>query len=45
MGIWELVEGCGVCLTYLPAYSPDFNPIELAFVSILNYQVVAVIKP
>jgi transposase len=33
-GIRELVEGCGVHLLYLPAYSPDFNPIELAFSSI-----------
>ena len=44
-GIQELVEGRGARLTYLPAYSPDFNPIELAFVSVLNYQVVAAIKP
>ena len=27
----ELVEGRGVHLLYLPAYSPDLNPIELAF--------------
>ena len=32
--IRELVEGHGVCLLYLPAYSPDFNPIELVFSSI-----------
>jgi transposase len=25
------VEGAGCHLRYLPAYSPDFNPIELAF--------------
>ena len=29
--IQELVKGRGACLLYLPAYSPDFNPIELAF--------------
>ena len=33
-GIRELVEGRGARLLYLPAYSPDFNPIELAFSSI-----------
>jgi transposase len=27
----ELIEGCGCELIYLPAYSPDFNPIEQAF--------------
>ena len=32
--ICELVEGHSVCLLYLPTYSPDFNPIKLAFSSI-----------
>ena len=27
----ELIEGMGCELVYLPAYSPDFNPIEEAF--------------
>ena len=27
----ELVEARGARLLYLPSYSPDFNPIELAF--------------
>ena len=27
----ELVEGAGASLVYLPPYSPDLNPIELAF--------------
>jgi len=27
----ELIEEKGCELTYLPAYSPDFNPIEEAF--------------
>ena len=27
----ELVEGAGAVLVYLPAYSPDFSPIELAW--------------
>ena len=27
----ELIEGRGCELIYLPAYSPDFNPIEEAF--------------
>ena len=30
-GLAELVEARGACLLYLPPYSPDFNPIELAF--------------
>jgi transposase len=29
--IKELIEGQGCQLLYLPAYSPDFNPIEEAF--------------
>ena len=33
-GICEMVEECGACLLYLPIYSPDFNPIELAFSTI-----------
>ena len=32
--IRELVKGHGACLIYLPSYSPDLNPIELAFSSI-----------
>ena len=27
----ELIEGAGATLLFLPAYSPDFNPIEKAF--------------
>jgi len=30
-GIRERIEATGARLLYLPAYSPDFNPIELAF--------------
>jgi len=30
----ELIEEQGCELTYLPAYSPDFNPIEEAFAKI-----------
>ncbi|WP_191906310.1 IS630 family transposase [Hymenobacter baengnokdamensis] len=30
-GLTELVEARGARLLYLPPYSPDFNPIELAF--------------
>lgn len=33
-GIRELVEEYGAHLIYLPPYSPDFNPIELAFSTI-----------
>jgi len=27
----EAIEAAGASLLYLPPYSPDFNPIELAF--------------
>lgn len=30
-GLTELVEARGARLLYLPPYSPDFKPIELAF--------------
>jgi len=30
-GVREAIAGCGAELLYLPAYSPDLNPIELAF--------------
>ena len=30
-GVREAIESCGAQLLYLPAYSPDLNPIELAF--------------
>lgn len=30
-GVREAIEGVGTQLVYLPPYSPDFNPIELAF--------------
>jgi transposase len=30
-GISEAIEAAGATLMYLPAYSPDFNPIEMAF--------------
>ena len=30
----EAIEAAGVKLRFLPAYSPDFNPIELAFAKI-----------
>ena len=36
-GIRELVEDRGACLLYLPSYSPDFNPIELAFSTIKQW--------
>ena len=31
VGIREAIEGAGAELRYLPLYSPDLNPIELAF--------------
>jgi transposase len=30
-GVRETIEACGASLIYLPAYSPDLNPIEQAF--------------
>jgi transposase len=30
-GVRAMIEGAGASLRYLPPYSPDFNPIELAF--------------
>src|SRR5258708_9745886 len=30
-GVCEAIEAAGAKLRYLPAYSPDFNPIEQAF--------------
>ena len=36
-GIRELVEDRGARLLYLPSYSPDFNPIKLAFLTIKQW--------
>ena len=33
-GICEMVEECSTHLLYLPAYSPNFNLIKLAFSTI-----------
>ncbi len=30
-GLQELIRACGAHLIYLPPYSPDFNPIDLAW--------------
>lgn len=30
-GVQEALAACGARLRYLPAYSPDLNPIEMAF--------------
>ena len=30
-GVRELIEGAGATVLYLPPYSPDLNPIEMAF--------------
>lgn len=30
----EIIAGCGCVLLYLPAYSPDYSPIELAIAKI-----------
>ena len=31
VGVREAIEACGAILVYLPAYSPDLNPIEQVF--------------
>ena len=31
IGVRLAIEGAGAQLLYLPPYSPDFNPIEMAF--------------
>jgi transposase len=31
VGVREAIESRGASLLYLPPYSPDFNPIDLAF--------------
>ena len=31
VGVREAIESAGARLVYLPPYSPDYNPIELAF--------------
>jgi transposase len=33
----ELIEAAGCCLLFLPPYSPDFSPIELAFSKIKEF--------
>jgi len=30
-GVGQAIADCGAQLYYLPAYSPDLNPIEMAF--------------
>jgi transposase len=30
-GVRQAIKGAGARLIYLPPYSPDFNPIEMAF--------------
>ena len=36
-GVRELIEGAGARLLYLPPYSADFNPIELAWSKLKNH--------
>jgi transposase len=30
-GVRQAIEAAGASLLYLPPYSPEFNPIEMAF--------------
>lgn len=36
-GVREAIEAAGAKLLYLPPYSPDFNPIEMAFAKIKEH--------
>ncbi|HEY8966210.1 MAG TPA: IS630 family transposase [Candidatus Methylacidiphilales bacterium] len=36
-GVREAIERCGATLRYLPPYSPDLNPIEMAFSKLKAY--------
>lgn len=36
-GVREAIESAGAELEYLPPYSPDFNPIELAFAKLKSF--------
>jgi len=36
-GVREIIEAAGACLRYLPPYSPDFNPIEMAFAKLKSF--------
>ena len=36
-GIKELIESVGAEIRYLPAYSPDLNPIEMAFSKLKDF--------
>ena len=36
-GIRQSIEAVGAHLLYLPPYSPDFNPIEMAFSKLKAY--------
>jgi transposase len=37
-GVAEAIEAAGATLLYLPPYSPDLNPIELAFSKLKAHQ-------
>lgn len=36
-GVKEAIESAGAKLLYLPPYSPDFNPIEMAFSKLKSF--------
>ncbi len=36
-GVRELIEAAGARLLYLPPYSADFNPIEMAWAKLKNF--------
>ena len=35
--VTRLVQACGATVRYLPAYSPDLNPIEMAFAKLKSH--------
>jgi transposase len=36
-GVAQLIEAAGAAMRYLPPYSPDLNPIEMAFAKLKNH--------
>jgi transposase len=36
-GVRERIEGTGARVLYLPPYSPDFNPIEMAWSKVKQF--------
>ena len=35
--VHQMIDGCGAIIEYLPAYSPDFNPLEEVFAQVKHF--------